>query len=118
MKSIIAMMILAFTYSAFADVPDFHCESVKDNDRLEVRFENGTFTYENGKTIEVAVANKKNNGKKIMVSGLSKGLAFAGGGRQSVTVEIDVETKKGTIRIFTKTFYRQNDKLEELTCTL
>lgn len=118
MKSFLAVTLAAISLSSFATVPDFYCEAVKENEHFEVRFEKGGLTYDDGRSTTVAVANKKNIGQMLKVSGLATGMTFPGGGRQSVTVEVDKESKKGLIRIYTKTFYRQSDRTEDLTCTI
>lgn len=118
MKSFLAVTIFVISLSSLAAVPDFFCEAVKENEHIEVRFEKGGLTFNDGRSTMVAVANKKNLGHMLKVSGLATGMVFPGGGRQSVTVEVDKESKKGMIRIYTKTFYRQSDRTENLTCTI
>ena len=118
MKSFLAMTMFVLSSAVFATVPDFYCEAVKENEHMEVRFEKGRLKFDDGRSTTVAVANKKNTNNMLKVSGLATGLVFPGGGRQSVMVEVDTESKKGMIRIYTKTFYRQSDRKENLTCTI
>lgn len=118
MKALFVFMFLIASFSSFATTnTDFYCESLPKAERLEVRFVDGILSYDNGRIIEVAVASKTNNGKIIKVSGLSKGLVFAGGGRQSVSVTVNVKKKTGSVTIHTKTFYRSSEVTQDLTCS-
>lgn len=122
MKALFVFMFLFVSFSSFATTEtttqDFYCESLPKAERLEVRFVDGILSYDNGRVVEVAVASKTNNGNILKVSGLSKGLVFAGGGRQSVSVTVNLKTKKGSVTIHTKTFYRTGEMTQDLTCTL
>lgn len=120
MKTITLLVTFIVSLSVFGSEsgPDFYCESVKPLKKMDVRFEDGVLSYDNGRSIEVAVASTTNDGKILKVSGLSKGLVFAGGGRQSVSMKLDLKAKKASISIYTKTFYRNEDESHDLTCTL
>jgi hypothetical protein len=118
MKALCVFLFLFASFSTFAADQDFFCESLPNTDKIEVRFVDGILSYDNGRIIEVAVASKSTNGNIMKVSGLSKGLVFAGGGRQSVSVSVDMKTKKGSVTIHTKTFYRTSEVTQELICTL
>lgn len=117
MKSFLAMIGLLMTFSSFAKVPDFFCASPKSDAPMEVRYANGGLTYAHDHTVQVAVAHTNNNGSNVKVSGLSTGILLPGS-RQSVSIDIDLKTKKGSIRIFTKTFHKQHDQKEELVCDI
>lgn len=110
-------LLALFATSAFAST-DFNCQGGSATRPVEVSFIKGELSYNDGRAINVSVNNETVVGKTLTVSGVSRGLVFAGGGTQTVNVAVNLKTKKALLTIKTKTFYRQSETTYKLKCTL
>ncbi len=72
------LILTALLTSAAVAAPmiDFRCETPERSDKLEVIFENGNLSYDDGRLIDVSVTAKSNNGHIQTISGFSRGLVF------------------------------------------
>jgi hypothetical protein len=84
-----ALALTASLFAAANAVPqDFLCHSADPASQIEVPYERDEPTYSTGQDVDVKVIRKADSGRPLRLYGVATNLVFAGGGTQTVAVEV------------------------------
>lgn len=117
MRLTLAVLCLLLSVPVLAT--DFTCEGEHDQKPVSATYESHVLTFQSGGTARnVGLISETKNENSLRVYGYTKGIVFAGGGSQTVDLELNLLDLTAMMTIRTRTFYLKSETTYSLNCTV